>query len=80
LCDLNGGAGAGAVVAPGVDGFERSDFALHGFGAEAEDFVEPSSVKGRSGTSGCGDGGREDARAAAWISKLSRRSWWWDEF
>ena len=38
LLHLNRGAGAGSVVAPGVDGFERSDFAFHGLGHELEDF------------------------------------------
>ena len=56
LGDLDGGAGAGAVVAPGVDSFEGSDFAFHGFGAEAEDFGGPVEGKGEIGDVGCDDG------------------------
>ena len=54
--DLDGGAGAGAVVAPGVDGFEGSDFALHGFGAEAEDFCGAVEGEGEIGDVGSDDG------------------------
>jgi len=38
LRDLDRGARAGTVVAPGVDSFKGSYFAFYGFGAEAEDF------------------------------------------
>jgi len=55
LRDLDSGAGAGAVVAPGVDGFEGCDFAFHGFGAEAKNFCDAVESEGEVGNVGSDD-------------------------
>ena len=52
LCDLDGGAGAGTVVTPGVNSFEGCDFALHRFGAKVEDFGSAVETEGQIGDVG----------------------------
>ena len=56
LRDLDSGPGAGAVVAPGVDGLEGSDFAFHRFGAQAEHFCGPVEGEGEIRDVGGDDG------------------------
>ena len=61
LADLKSGTWAGAVVAPGVDGFERGDFAADGFGGEVEDFYIAIEVERE-----IRDVGRDHWRAGRW--------------
>jgi hypothetical protein len=68
LIDLDRRAGATAVVAPGVDGFEGSDLALQGLGLQAKHFDGAVEFKGK-----IGHVGGDDRRGRFWRGTVVAR-------